>query len=72
MKRLQNKFKIWLRKQGMLCKKPVYKKPVVKIARTVYPDGKPRLSPNGTGEWYGIVDENKNKKINKGHEKECK
>jgi hypothetical protein len=39
----------------MLCKKPVYRKPVIKIARTVYPDGKPRLSPNGSGEWYGLV-----------------
>jgi hypothetical protein len=39
----------------MLCKKPVYRKPVIKIARTVYPDGKPRMSPNGSGEWYGLV-----------------
>ena len=48
---------LWLRRKGMLCKKPVYKKPVIKIARTVYPDGKPRMSPNGSGEWYGLVGE---------------
>lgn len=56
MTRLKHRFLLKLRKIGMLCKKPVYKKPVVKIARTVYPEGKPRLSPNGTGEWYGIID----------------
>jgi hypothetical protein len=69
MKRKRN-FKttlfLWLRRQGALCKKPVYKKPVIKIAKTVYPDGhvkdefpdgKPRLSPNGSGEWYGLVGE---------------
>ena len=60
MTRLKNKFLLKLRKLGMLCKKPVYKKPVVKIARTVYPEGEPRMSPNGTGEWYGIVDDTKN------------
>ena len=43
----------------MLCKKPVYRKPVVKIARTVYPEGKPRMSPNGSGEWYGLLGEEK-------------
>jgi len=59
MKRLKNKFLIWLRKKGMLCKKPVYKKPVIKIGSTVYPDGKPRMSPNGTGEWYGIIEDKK-------------
>ena len=48
---------LWLRRKGMLCKKPVYKKPVIKIARTVYPDGQPRMSPNGSGEWYGLVGE---------------
>lgn len=48
---------LWLRRKGMICKKPVYKKPVIKIARTVYPDGKPRMSPNGSGEWYGLVGE---------------
>lgn len=35
---LVTKFFIVLRKLGMLCKKPQYKKPVVKISRTVYPD----------------------------------
>lgn len=61
MTRLKHRFFIWLRKKGMLCKKPVYKKPVVKIAKTVYPEGKPRMSPNGTGEWYGIVDKSRKK-----------
>ena len=48
---------LWLRHKGMLCKKPVYKKPVIKISKTVYPDGVPRISPNGSGEWYGLLGE---------------
>lgn len=51
----KTKLFLLLRRCGALCKKPVYRKPVIKIARTVYPDGKPRLSPNGSGEWYGLV-----------------
>lgn len=62
MKRIKYKFLIRLRKLGMLCKKPVYKKPVVKVGSTVYPDGKPRMSPNGTGEWYGQVEIKNEKK----------
>ena len=56
---------LWLRSKGMLCKKPVYRKPVIKISRTVYPDGKPRISPNGSGEWYGLLcDKTKSDKCN--------
>ena len=62
MKRIKYKFLIRLRKLGMLCKKPVYKKPVVKVGSTVYPDGKPRMSPNGTGEWYVQVEIKNEKK----------
>jgi hypothetical protein len=43
----------------MLCKKPVYRKPIIKISRTVYPEGEPRMSPNGSGEWYGLVEDKK-------------
>jgi hypothetical protein len=56
---LKTKLFLWLRKVGMLCKKPVYRKPIIKIARTVYPEGKPRMSPNGSGEWYGLVEKKK-------------
>ena len=53
---LKTKLFLWLRKMGMLCKKPVYRKPVVKVARTVYPEGEQNMSPNGSGEWYGLVE----------------
>lgn len=56
---LKTKLFLQLRKMGMLCKKPVYRKPVVKVARTVYPEGEPRMSPNGSGEWYGLVEDKK-------------
>lgn len=60
MKRtLKTKAFLLLRKWGMLCKKPVYRKPTIKVARTVYPEGKPTMSPNGSGEWYGLVGEKK-------------
>ena len=26
----------------------------LKISKTVYPNGKPQISPNGDWEWYGI------------------
>jgi hypothetical protein len=58
MKRKRNlvtKLFLFLRKKGMICKKPTYRKPILKIKRTVYPDGKPRMSPNGSGEWYGLI-----------------
>ena len=54
-KRTKYKILIRLRRLGFIDKKPVYKKPVIKIRATIYPDGKPRMSPNGTGEWYGII-----------------
>ena len=56
---LKTKLFLLLRKMGMLCKKPVYRKPIVKVARTVYPEGEPRMSPNGSGEWYGLVEDKK-------------
>ena len=56
---LKTKLFLRLRKMGMLCKKPVYRKPIVKVARTVYPEGEPRMSPNGSGEWYGLVEDKK-------------
>jgi hypothetical protein len=56
---LKTKLFLQLRKMGMLCKKPVYRKPIVKVARTVYPEGEPRMSPNGSGEWYGLVEDKK-------------
>jgi hypothetical protein len=56
---LKTKLFLWLRKMGMICKKPVYRKPIIKIARTVYPEGEPRMSPNGSGEWYGLVETKK-------------
>jgi len=56
---------LWLRKVGMLCKKPIYRKPIIKVARTVYPEGEPRMSPNGSGEWYGLVEKrNEDKEVN--------
>ena len=58
---LKTKLFLRLRKMGMLCKKPVYRKPIIKISRTVYPEGEPRMSPNGSGEWYGLV---RDKKVN--------
>ena len=56
---LKTKLFLRLRKMGMLCKKPVYRKPIIKISRTVYPEGEPRMSPNGSGEWYGLVEDKK-------------
>ena len=56
---LKTKLFLRLRKMGMLCKKPVYRKPIVKVSRTVYPEGEPRMSPNGSGEWYGLVEDKK-------------
>ena len=56
---LKTRLFLLLRKMGMLCKKPVYKKPIIKISRTVYPEGEPRMSPNGSGEWYGLVEDKK-------------
>ena len=56
---LKTKLFLLLRKMGILCKKPVYRKPIVKVARTVYPEGEPRMSPNGSGEWYGLVEDKK-------------
>jgi len=47
---------------GMLCKKPIYRKPIIKVAKTVYPEGEPRMSPNGSGEWYGLVEDKKESK----------
>jgi hypothetical protein len=38
----------------MLCKKYTYRKPVIKIARTIYPEGKPQMSLNGKDQWYGM------------------
>jgi len=62
---LKTKLFLQLRKMGMLCKKPVYRKPIVKVARTVYPEGEPRMSPNGSGEWYGLVEtKNEDKEVN--------
>ena len=31
-------------------------KGMVCVAKTVYPNGEPQFSPNGTGEFYGIVE----------------
>ena len=31
-------------------------KNVICVERTVYPNGEPQFSPNGTGEFYGIVE----------------
>jgi len=60
MKRKRNvktSFLLWLRNIGWLCKKQIYRKPAtLRIKHTVYPDGKPRMSPNGSGEWYGLVE----------------
>ena len=56
---LKTKLFLLLRKMGMLCKKPVYRKPIIKISRTVYPEGEPRMSPNGSGEWYGLIEDKK-------------
>jgi hypothetical protein len=56
---LKTRLFLLLRKMGMLCKKPVYRKPIIKISRTVYPEGEPRMSPNGSGEWYGLVEDKK-------------
>jgi hypothetical protein len=38
----------------MLCKKYTYRKPVIKISKTIYPEGKPKMSLNGKDEWYGL------------------
>ena len=35
----------------------VYKpKSKLRIKKTVYPNGKPQHSTNGTGEWYGLTE----------------
>lgn len=51
------RLKIWLRKHGMLCRQYEYKAPKkLKISRTVWPNGSgPTMSPNGTGEFYGVI-----------------
>jgi hypothetical protein len=38
-KRLKSKFKLFLRKIGMLCKKPVEPSKRVRVSKTVYPNG---------------------------------
>ena len=53
-------FFLFLRKNGMLCKKYIYRKPVIKIARTIYPEGKPQMSLNGKDQWYGLQEMNIN------------
>jgi hypothetical protein len=47
-------FLLFLRGNGMLCKKYTYRKPIIKVARTVYPDGVKKMSLNGKDEWYGL------------------
>ena len=47
-------FLLFLRGKGMLCKKYTYRKPIIKVARTVYPDGIKKMSLNGKDEWYGL------------------
>jgi hypothetical protein len=39
-KRFKSKFKLLLRKVGMLCKKPTEPSKRIRISHTVYPDGK--------------------------------
>jgi hypothetical protein len=38
-KRLQSRFKLFLRKSGMLCKKPVEPPKRIRVSKTVYPNG---------------------------------
>jgi hypothetical protein len=38
-KRLQSRFKLFLRKTGMLCKKPIEPSKRVRVSKTVYPNG---------------------------------
>jgi len=38
-KRLKSKFKLFLRKTGMLCKKPIQTSKRIRVSKTVYPDG---------------------------------
>jgi hypothetical protein len=38
-KRLKSKFKLFLRKIGMLCKKPVEIPKRIRVSKTVYPNG---------------------------------
>ena len=35
----KTKFHLWLRRIGMLCKKPVKQKQRIRISRTIYPNG---------------------------------
>ncbi len=53
---MKNKtLKIWLRKNGLLCRRYEYKAPTkLRISHTVYPNGKPQKSEHGEHEWYGI------------------
>ena len=47
---------------GIKKKKKTYDKPVVKVSKTIYPNwqlgnnGSPIISPNGTGEFYGLIE----------------
>ena len=38
-KRLKSKFKLFLRKVGMICKKPVETSKRIRVSKTVYPNG---------------------------------
>ena len=38
-KRLKSKFKLFLRKAGMICKKPVETSKRIRVSKTVYPNG---------------------------------
>jgi hypothetical protein len=55
-------FLIFLRTSGMLCKKYTYRKPVIKVSKTIYPEGKPQMSLNGKDQWYGLQEMNVNYK----------
>ena len=42
-----------------VCEENVYKpraKGIVCVKKTIYPEGRARISKNGTGEWYGIIE----------------
>jgi len=36
----KTKIKLFLRRLGFLCKKPIYKKQLIKLSKTIYPGGK--------------------------------
>ena len=38
-KRLKSKFKLFLRRAGMICKKPVETSKRIRVSKTVYPNG---------------------------------